>query len=67
MDTKLIEVGPVNVIQLSTAVILWIGIVIRDSFAAQVVVGAQYPSRHFLYTALVAAVVIGQALILAQK
>ena len=35
MDTKFIQVGPVSRIQLSAAVILWIGVVIRDSLAAQ--------------------------------
>jgi hypothetical protein len=61
MDTKFIQVGPVSRIQLSTAVVLWIGVVIRDSFAAQVAVSAQYPSGYFLRTALTAAVVIRQA------
>ena len=42
MDTKFIEVGPISRIQLSAAVILWIGVVIRDSFAAQVIVSAQH-------------------------
>ena len=67
MDTKLIEVGPIRRIQLPAAVVLCVGVVIRDSFATQVVVCAYYPSRYFLRTAIVAAVVIRQAFILAQK
>src|ERR1700683_183831 len=67
MDTKFIQVGPISRVQLSAAVILWIGVVIRDSFAAQVIVSAQDLSRYFLWSALIAAVVIGQTFILAQK
>jgi len=48
-------------------VILWIAVVIRDPFAAQVIVSTQYLSRYFLCAALIAAVVIGQAFILAQE
>src|ERR1700736_211331 len=66
-DTKFVEVGPTGRVQLSAAVVLWIGVVIRDSFAAQVVVSAQYPSGYFLRTALIAAVVIRPAFILAQE
>ena len=40
MDTKFIEVTPVGWIQFSASVILWIGVVISDSLAAQVVVSA---------------------------
>src|ERR1700721_347589 len=67
MDTKFVEVGPIGWIQLSTAVILWIAVVIRDPFAAQVVVSIQYSSRYLLWAALIAAVVIRQTFILAQK
>src|ERR1700693_5274096 len=63
MDTKFIQVGPIGRVQLSAAVILWIGVVIRDSFAAQVVVSTQYSSRYFLWAALIAAVVIRQAFV----
>src|SRR6202011_1325957 len=62
VDTKFVEVGPISRVQLSAAVVLWIGVVIRDSFAAQVVVSAQYLSGYFLRTALIAAVVIRQSL-----
>jgi hypothetical protein len=65
MYTKFIEIGPIGRIQLSAAVILWIGVVIRDSLAAQVIVGAQDLARYFLGTATIAAVVIRQAFILA--
>jgi hypothetical protein len=67
MNAKFIEVGSIGRIQLSTAVILRVFIVIRHSFAAQIVVGAQHPARYLLRTALVAAVMIGEAFILAQK
>ena len=67
MDTKFIEIGPIGRIQLSAAVILWIGVMIRDSFAAQVIVSAQDLSRYFLWTATIAAVVIRRTLILAQE
>ena len=40
MDTKFIEIGPISRIQLSATVILWIGVMIRDSLAAQVIVAA---------------------------
>jgi hypothetical protein len=67
MDTKFVEVAPIGLVQLSAAVILWIGVVIRDPFAAQVIVSTQYSSRYFLWAALVAAVVIRQAFIPAQE
>ena len=67
MDTEFVEVAPIGRIQLSTAVVLWIGVVIRDSFAAQVIVGAQHLSRYFLWTAAVAAVLIWQTFVLAQE
>src|SRR6266446_1348426 len=67
MDTKLIEVGPIRRIQLPAAVVLCIGVVIRDSFATQVVVGAQHPTRYFLWTAIIAVVVISHTSILPQK
>src|SRR5579864_8763818 len=51
MDTKFIEVASICWIQLSAAVVLGVGVVISDSFAAQVIVGAQYLSRYFLWTA----------------
>ena len=38
VHTKLVEVGPIGRVQLSTAVILWIAIVIRDFLAAQAIV-----------------------------
>jgi hypothetical protein len=47
----------------SSSQILRIGIVIRDSFAGQVIVSAQYLSRYFLWTTLIAAVVIRRAFI----
>jgi hypothetical protein len=47
--------------------ILWIAVVIRDPFAAQVIVSTQYSSWYFLCAALIAAVVIRQAFILAQE
>ena len=40
-----IEVSPIRRIQLSTAVILRVGVVIGDSLAAQVMVGAQGSRR----------------------
>src|SRR5690348_8152014 len=67
MDTKFVEVGPIGRVQLSAAVILWIAVVIRDPFAAQVIVSAQYSSRYFLCAAPIAGVVIRQAFILAQE
>src|SRR5271168_234285 len=67
VDTKFVEVGPIGRVQLSAAVILWIAVVIRDPFAAQVIVSAQYTSRYFLRAALIAAVVIRQAFIPAQE
>src|SRR5258708_948731 len=67
MDTKFIEVGPISGIQFSAAVILWIAVVIRGPFASQVIVSTQYSSRYFLWAAQIAAVVIRQALILAQE
>ena len=67
VDTEFVEVAPIGRIQLSTAMVLWIGVVIRDSFAAQVVVGAQYLSRYFLWTAAIAAVLIRQTFVLAQE
>jgi hypothetical protein len=50
---------------LFAAVILWIAVVIRDPFAAQVIVSTQF--RYFLWAAVIAAVVIRQAFILAQE
>jgi hypothetical protein len=67
MDTEFVEVAPISRIQLSTAVILWIGVVIRDSLASQVIVSAQELSRYFLWAATIAAIVIRQSFILAQK
>src|SRR5580693_7311387 len=67
MYTKFIEISPIGRIQLSAAMIRWIGVVIRDSLAAQVIVGAQDLARYFLWTATIAAVVIRQAFILAQE
>src|ERR1700675_1252055 len=67
VDTKFVEVGPIGRVQLSAAVILWITVVIRDPFAAQVIVSTQYSSRYFLWAALIAAVVIRQPSILAQE
>jgi hypothetical protein len=67
MDTKFIEVGPIRGIQLPAAVVLCIGVVIRDSFAALIIVGAQHPTRYFLWTAIMAAVVISNTFILPQK
>ena len=61
MDTKFVEVGPISGIQFCAAVVLWIGIVIRNSFAAQFTVGAQNPTRDFLRTATVPAVVFPEA------
>src|ERR1700721_3351882 len=58
VDTKFVEVAPIGRVQLSAAVIPWIAVVIRDRFAAQVIVGAQYSSRYFLWPATVARVVI---------
>ena len=63
MHTKFIEIGPIGRIQLPAAVIRWIGVVIRDSLAAQVIVGAQDLARYFLWTATIAAVVTRQAFI----
>jgi hypothetical protein len=67
MDTKFIEVSPIGRIQLSAAVILRVSVVIRHAFAAQIIVAAEHPTGYFLRAALIAAVVIGHALILAQK
>src|SRR5580658_2569257 len=67
VDTEFVEVGPIGRVQLSTAVILRIAVVIRDPFAAQVVVSTQYSSRYFLWAALIAGVVIRQPFILAQE
>ena len=67
MDTKFIQVATVSRIQFSAAVICRIGIVIRDSLAAQVIVCAQDSSRYCLWAAAIAAVVIRQTFILAQK
>jgi hypothetical protein len=67
MDTEFIEIGPVSRIQLSAAMILGIGVVIRNSLAAQVIVGAQNLARYFLWPAAIAAVVKRQAFVLAQE
>ena len=67
LDTKFVEVGPIGRVQLSAAVILWIAVMVRDTFAAQVIVSTQYSSRYLLWAALIAAVVIRQAFILAQE
>jgi hypothetical protein len=67
MHAKFIKVGPIGRIQLSAAVILRVGVVIGHAFAAQIIVGTQDPTRYFLWAALIAAVVVGHALILAQK
>ena len=67
MNAKLIEVGSISRIQLSAAVILWIGVVIRDSLAALVVVGAQHSPGYVLWTTIVAAVAIRQAFVLASR
>ena len=67
MDRKFIVVGPIGRIQLSAAVILWIGVMIRNSFAAQVIVSAQNLARYLLRPATIAAVVIRRAFILAQE
>jgi hypothetical protein len=67
MDTKFIEIGPIGRIQLSAAVILRVGIVVRYSFATEIIVGAQHSTRYFLWASLIAAVVIRYARILAQK
>jgi hypothetical protein len=40
MNTKFIGIAPLGRIQLSTAVILRIAVVIRDSFAAEMVISA---------------------------
>jgi hypothetical protein len=67
MHPKFIEVGPICRIQFATAVILRIGVVVGDTFAAEIVISTQDPPRDFLRTALIAAIVVGHALILAQK
>jgi hypothetical protein len=67
MDTEFVEIGPISRIQLSAAVILWIGAMIRNSFAAQVIPSARDLSRYFLWTATIAGAVIRQAFILAQE
>jgi hypothetical protein len=67
VDTEFVEVAAIGRVQLSAAVILWIAVVIRDPFAAQVIVSTQYSSRYFLWAALIAVVVIRQALILVQE
>ena len=67
MNTKFVKVGPISRVQFSAAVILWIGVVIRDTFAAQVIVSTQYSSRYFLWAAVIAAVVIRQTFIFAQE
>src|SRR5579863_7765660 len=58
VDTEFVEVGPIDRVQLSAAVILWITVVIREPFPAQVIVSAQYTSRYFLCATLIAAVLI---------
>jgi len=47
VHTKFIEVSTIGGIQLPAAVICWVGVVIRHSFAAQVVVGAQHLTGIF--------------------
>jgi hypothetical protein len=46
MDTKFIEVGTIGRIQLSAAVIVRVSVVICNSFAGQIIVGAQHPARY---------------------
>ena len=67
MDTKFIEVSPIGWIQLSAAVIRRVSIVIRHPFATQIIVGAQHPTQYFLWTVLITAVAIRQALITGSK
>jgi hypothetical protein len=67
VDTEFVEVGPIGRIQLSAAAILCIAVMIRNPFAAQVIVSAQDLARYFLWTATIAGVVIGQAFILAEE
>jgi hypothetical protein len=64
MDTKLVQIAPISRIQLSAAVILRIRVVIRDPFTTQVIVGAQYSSRYFLWAATISGVVIRRAFVL---
>jgi hypothetical protein len=62
MNTEFIRIASIRRIQLAAAMILWIGVVKRNSFAAQVVIGA-HPSRYFLWAAMIHVVVIRNSLV----
>jgi hypothetical protein len=64
MNAKFIEVSPVGRIQLSAAVVLGVSIVIRHSFAAQIVICAQHPTRYFLWAVVIHTIVIWKTSVL---
>ena len=67
MHTELMQVGSVGRIECAAAIVFEIGIVVRDPFTAQIVVGAEHLARNLLRTTLVAAVVIRGSLVVCQE
>ena len=64
---KLVQIAPVGRIQRPASVILCVGIMIGNTFAAHVVIGAHHLPGNRLRPALILAVVVRRPLVLSQK
>jgi hypothetical protein len=64
VHAELIQVRSVRGIEAAAAVVLGVDVVIRDAFSTAILVGAFHPSGNLLRAALIAAVLIGSALVI---
>jgi len=56
IHAELVQISPVRRIKRAAAVVLRIGVMIRDAFAARIVIGAHHASRHVLRPSVINAV-----------